>query len=69
MQFSTVCPCPASPTGFVEVADELDDLGAVELMSAAELLASPYVRPLSAREAAAAWLAASLPVRVEELDR
>jgi hypothetical protein len=61
MQFTTVCPCGASPTGYAEISDDAPDdlLAAVELMTAAELLASPHVRPLSAREAAVAWLAAT----------
>jgi len=57
--FSTVHPCPASPTGFVEIAEALvgDNLD-VEAMTAAELLRHPHVRPLGAAMAAdarAAW--------------
>ncbi len=52
MTFSTVEPCPASPTGWVELADCCDefdsDLSAIARMTRAELFAHPHVRPLSA---------------------
>jgi hypothetical protein len=54
MTFSTVIPCPASLTRWVEAADELDDLSFIPTMTAAELFAHPLVRQLSAEGAAEA---------------
>jgi len=54
MTFSSVVPCPASPTRWAEAADELDDLSFIATMTAADLLAHPFVRPASAEDAAEA---------------
>jgi hypothetical protein len=53
--YSTVAPCTASPTGWVEIADEWEPSpGVLRRLTRRELLRNPYVRPLSARDAAEA---------------
>ena len=55
MTFSAFVRCPASPTGWVEIADEIDDenadLSFIGRMTAADLLAHPHVRPASEEDA------------------
>jgi hypothetical protein len=53
--FSAVERCPASPTGWVEIADDgPDDFGFLTGLTRSELMARPDVRVLSAELAAEA---------------
>lgn len=57
-EFTTVVFCVSSPTGFVELADEVADQAETFLtMRAADVLAHPHARFLPAEEAAEAWRA------------